>query len=79
VLPNLSEWDHARKEEVANVYSSLKGNYNFIQIGKNNLEDPFTYACAMYMTKKLKPIEVIDFLSKEETPLRKGRFHQSYN
>jgi hypothetical protein len=63
-----------RKEDVADVTSWLKANYNFIQIGKNSLDDPFTYACAIYMTRRLKPIELIDFVCKEENSVRKERF-----
>lgn len=42
------------------------------------MEDPFTYACAMYLTKKIKPFELVDHVHRTENEKKPTRFMESY-
>lgn len=40
-----------RRDRIMDLSPWQKEGYNFINIGKNNLEDPYTYACAIYLCR----------------------------
>jgi hypothetical protein len=37
-----------------------------VQIGKNNLEDPYTYAAAIYICRVAKPHELVAAIKQKE-------------
>lgn len=55
-----------RKEKILDLSPWQKDGYNFIQIGKNADEDAFSYACAIYLCRVAKPVELIDGILQKE-------------
>jgi len=55
-----------RYERTMNVTPWIKPGYNYVEIGKTSLDDPTTYACAVYVCKVIKPYEIIDLIPRLE-------------
>ena len=51
ILAGIGFEREVRKDKIMDLSPWQKEGYNFIQIGKNKLEDPYTYACAVYLCR----------------------------
>ena len=47
--------------------SWIKDNLNYIQIGKSFKDDPYTYACAVYVCRVAYPFELVDLILTKES------------
>ena len=63
LLTGIGHEREIRFDETMDVGAWIKQGYNYLEIAKNAIlpasEDHSTYACAMYVCKKVKPFEVV--------------------
>ena len=54
----------------------IKDKLNYVYVGKNPEHDPHTYACALYVTRLVAPLERIENVLKTESGKKKLRLVQ---
>lgn len=57
-----------RYEQTIDVTPWVKSGYNSIEIAKLALDDPTTYACGVYICKRVRPYELMAEIPKRENP-----------
>ena len=63
-----------RRDKIFDLSPWQKDGYNNIQIGKFSLEDPYTYACAIYLCRSVKPYELLTTIIEKEAKKKIQRF-----
>ena len=64
------------KSQSWDLGSFIKDKVNYIYIGKNEEEDPGVYACGLYITRLVSPLEVVEYVLKRESTKKKVRFQR---